>query len=91
MNQSGNGEPRIFERNDPALVGLHNLADRWFSFDPPDWPADLKSMGKEMKMTRSQKDEATKNARNRSSGAQHDAEEFKLLIMNGVETSFDQW
>ncbi|KAH3955507.1 hypothetical protein HBH53_001390 [Parastagonospora nodorum] len=89
MNQNGNGEPRIFERDDPALVGLHNLADRWFSRDPEQWSEKLeKARGRKL-LSQSEKDKATADARNRNSGAQHDAEEFMRLIMGGVESSYD--
>jgi hypothetical protein len=90
MNQNGSGEPRIFERDDPALVGLHNLADRWFSRDPEEWSEKLKKACGVKFVSQSKKDQATVEARNRNSGAQHDAEEFMRLIMGGVESSYDQ-
>lgn len=34
MSRNGNGRPQIFETNDPAIVGLHKLADRWFCREP---------------------------------------------------------
>jgi hypothetical protein len=93
MKKNGNGEPRGFERNDPALVGLHNLADRWYSADPIGWPEELARIerSKKKKMTQLEKDEETRTARNRNSAAQHDAEEFMRLILNGVENSYGEW
>lgn len=89
------GEPQRLEQDDPAIIGLHRLAERWFCRNPDGWSNTLsaidnarKNNNKKRPMTLKERDDKTKSARKDQEVGQQDADEFMRFIFDGIEQSY---
>jgi hypothetical protein len=97
-NLAEDGVPWPLNRTDPAILRLHDLADRWFCHIPNGWSDQLDKMDTDRREARPRKppltprerDDETKAAMRGNSKAQQDAEQFLRYILDGIHESYDK-
>jgi hypothetical protein len=93
-SDSGMQYPQQLDHNDPAIIDLHRMAERWFCSDPDGLSDELKAkeerkiFEEKMPMTQKEKDTIRMIARLRNARAQQCADEFMRFVLDGVEQSY---